>query len=85
MILLNMSIQNPILLPKIGNLLTNTQGEISPKETIRTSSLDRIRISLSTTGLLKQVIQLISGDRRVLSLITNQPGESSVAGLVSKN
>ena len=85
MILLNMSIQNAILLPKIGTLLTNTQGNISPKETIRTSGLDRIRISLSTTGLLKQVIQLVSGDRRVLSLITNQPGESSVAGLVSKN
>ena len=85
MIFLNMSIQNSILLPKIGNLLTNTQGEISPKETIRTSSLDRIRISLSTTGLLKQAIQLISGDRRALSLITNQPGESSVACLVSKN
>ena len=74
-LLLNMSIQNLILLPQIEIFLKNAQEKMhpltSPKASIKTSGLDHISKSLSTTALSKQAIELISVDRRKHSIISN--------------
>ena len=74
-----MSIQDPILLLQIGYLLTNAQGGVLPlkhsnakrcvrplfqRHKLKLVAWNPIRKSLSSTSLLKQAIELMSGDRQ---------------------
>ncbi len=84
--LLQMSVQNPILLPIVSNLLVNPQGAIHPL--VENGSLKLVAWKIS--GIIWQTKEYQRGlqdlsqmpEDRVHSLITNRPGESGLACVV---
>ena len=84
--LLQLSIQNPILVPHRWNLLLNPQGEVHPL--IQNQSLQLVAWMISgKESKLREYhrkLQSLSVHRedRVHNLITNRPGASGIAGVV---
>jgi len=64
--LLQMSIKNPLLLPRKVNLLTNPDGEFHPLALnySSTSGLNSFRKQLVGEGISENAVQLISAARR---------------------
>ena len=85
--LLQMSVQTPILLPLVSNLLVDPQGVIHPL--VKNGSLKLVAWKIS--GRIWQTREYQKGlqdlsqmpEDRVHSLITNRPGESGLAGVVN--
>ena len=85
--LLQMSVQTPILLPLVSNLLVDPQGAIPPL--VKNGSLKLVAWNIS--GRIWQTREYQKGlqdlsqmpEDRVHSLITNRPGESGLAGVVN--
>ena len=83
---LQLSIKNPLLIPKKKNLLLNPIQEEHPL--VKTQALQLVAWTLSGDSSLQREylakVQLLSQlpDERVHFLITNRPGESRAAGVV---
>ena len=85
--LLQVSVQTPILLPLVSNLLVDPQGAIHPL--VKNGSLTLVAWNIS--GRIWQTREYQKGlqdlsqmpEDRVHSLLTNRPGESGLAGVVN--
>ena len=87
-LMLDLSIQNPILLPEKQDLLSNPRMEVHPLIKNRTLRLAAWLVSgnhQQQTEFRQQLPHLSRmPDQRALKKITNRPGESLLAGVVGE-
>ena len=54
---LRLSVTEPLILPRLSNILVNPQGQIHPK----TSDMESFRQSLASEGISERAAELIAG------------------------
>lgn len=85
---LQLSVRNPLLLPKSKDLLMNHFNEIHPL--VKNLTLQLVAWTVSGNNLLQREFQknlpnlLLNPGEKVQSLITTRPGESGIAGVMQK-